>query len=347
MDGAKQAIVNLDKYRKVRIIAKISQDALTQLKKDSVDVDLLLDTITDEITKSRAKTESEKIWDLGSGDGQKLIDRMLAPEENQSVGIGIKDTVGEKHFYRGSLVILGAYTSSGKSAMANQILMNVAQSGHKVAMVSLEMTETENMARISANLAEIDVSKILGGDLTKDEQGKIKRRVKRFEEKIAKKGGMYSLWSPSNDVSIEDVLWTLKPKQNDVILIDYISLLRGGSDKDYVVNLGNIARSSKVFAKSTNSIVILLAQIDESERIKYARSIKEHANNAWVWTMTDKNKEDSVLEIKELKARNSRTGSFFVSTKLEYMQIYTADLNSTSISIDTQSKPYLQATYGK
>jgi hypothetical protein len=65
------------------------------------------------------------------------------------------------------------------------------------------------------------------GGLTKKEVKHIKERSKAFIESRKKEGHRLSIWSPSKDVDMMEVLYGLLPYDYDIIVLDYISLLRG------------------------------------------------------------------------------------------------------------------------
>jgi hypothetical protein len=134
-----------------------------------------------------------------------------------------------------------------------------------------------------------------------------------------------TIWSPEEDYGIEEMLFMLKPYKYRVVIIDYISLLKGADGDDQVKALGRIARFAKVYAKNTNTVVVLLAQLSDEGQVRYARAIKEHANNLWSWHMNEEESETSILDIRQQKARNQLRFNFQLSSHNSSMRITDVD----------------------
>jgi len=167
------------------------------------------------------------------------------------------------------------------STMANQLLINMVGRGHNTAMIPLEMTAEECTGRLMANLAKIDVSKFLLRKVTTNERKKAWDTYKKWVLDLKNNDVRWTIYRPEIDVSIEDVMFMLKPYGYDVILIDYISLLKGVDGDDQWRQLGNVARFAKTWAANNNIVVVLLVQVGLDGAIRYARSIGEHSNNCF------------------------------------------------------------------
>lgn len=165
---------------------------------------------------------------------------------------------------------------SHNSAMALQMLINMAERGYDTVLVPLEMTREETVARLLANLANVEVTKFLSGNLPENERLKTKQAIKDWVAKLRELKTRWSIYEPEADVTIEDVLFTLKPYGYKVILVDYISLLKGVDGEDSWRQLGIVARFAKIFAKVHKIVVILLAQATNDGLIRYSRAIQEH-----------------------------------------------------------------------
>lgn len=181
-------------------------------------------------------------------------------------------------FSFGSLVTIAATTSGGKSAVAFiNMMINFALQGLKVAGASLEMSKEQIAERQAAFVSGVPMHKIRAGKWTPEEEEHINRSSQLLLELIAKQGGSYwVLKKLDKDSSIEEILLQLYEKGSHVILIDYINLLKLPKGKDKWEALGDIAREAKLFADSHNCLVILLAQLNEEEHVKYSKAIEEH-----------------------------------------------------------------------
>lgn len=212
---------------------------------------------------------------------------------------------------------------SHNSLMACQLAINQAQMGYKVVIVPLEMTKDEMTARLIANVNKIDVTRILTGKLSKAEMDSCFARYKRWVKHIKKKGGRLTIYKPEADVTIEDVFAAINSYDADVRIIDYISLLKGADNDDSWQALGAIARVAKINAGSSNAVNVLLCQVNDEGKIRYARAISEHSNNSWIWVAKKEEREKEIgrIKIEQPKARNSASYPFEVGFNWAYMKV--------------------------
>lgn len=323
-------IRRLQDYAKLRKVYNICTKTLEDLNKGEItDLDDIVTDIHEEITNAKMSYTNigEELFHFGKGNNTaKLIESRLNPERKAYVPTGFTEFDKRNGgFNEGSLVIIGAPTGCGKTVMGSvQLPINMSKYAD-VAVVPLEMTENEMTDRLLANIASIPVNKFGreegDGGLTKKEVKHIKERSKAFIESRKKEGHRLSIWSPSKDVDMMEVLYGLLPYDYDIIVLDYISLLRGVDGEQQWKQLGAVARQAKVYAKTYNKIVILLAQVSSEGLIKYSKAISEHANNFWLWTLTDVNKENQILDIIQPKARNQDPTPFQVFFDFQYMQM--------------------------
>jgi hypothetical protein len=221
---------------------------------------------------------------------------------------------------------------SHNSSLAAQLAINWANMGESVTMVSLEMSAEEMTARLMANAAEIDVRKILFRKMSKDEKVKYWDSYKKFIKEKKKVGGSFNIFKPRQDMSIEDITASTFPLNSRILIIDYISLLKGVDGDDAWQKLGAVARYCKVYAESKNIIVVLLCQVSDDGKIRYAQAIKEHANYAWIFVSTKTTRENEILNIEQLKARNGRMFDFSLRARLDVMRITDLEPGEDSIA---------------
>lgn len=318
----------LTKYYKMRKLYFMSEKLNEKLLKENLDVDELMDFASTEINKARVQpSENVPIYHLGKGSNSSAIFRkILSNEKPDLVPTGFRafDRINGGFMY-GSLVLLGGSTGGGKSTMGIQMLKNMATYAESVAYVPLEMTEEESFMRLSANLARIPLTKIVNKNLTKNEKKKIWSSVKEYDAKVKKSGCRYTVFSPEIDMTVDEILITLKPYGHRVVLIDYISLLKGVDGEDAWQQLGKVARFCKIYAKNNNMIIILLVQVNDDGQIRYSKAVVEHANNAFFWVTTDESRENGIIQIKQKKARNQQMFDFQLKFQPEFMSFTDID----------------------
>lgn len=226
-------------------------------------------------------------------------------------------------FSFGSLVTIAATTGGGKSAVAFlNMMINFALQGLKVAGASLEMSKELIAERQAAYVSGIPMHKIRSGTWSSEEEKHINKSSQLLLELIAKRGGSFwVLKQLKKDSSINEMLTLLYEKGPNVILIDYINLLKLPRGQDKWEALGEVAREAKVFADAHDCLVILLAQLNEEERVKYSRAVEEHSDNVIVWSYPPQNRP-GFIHVKQIKARNQILYNFYLVEDFANMRIY-------------------------
>lgn len=319
----------LDRYRQLRGVTTMAERIYNEVEGEKIDVAEFIDSLSDDLLKVRSRSDTKsQLKHTGKGNNSsRLIKDLLYGKKKRTIPTGFK-AFDEKNggFLEGSLVIIAANSGGGKSALANQLAINVTQQAlEDVCLIPLEMTEQQMWARTLGVLTGIDVNKIQQQLLTNSEKKVLKKAYAKFAKDLKKKDTRHTVWSPEEDMSIEEMLFMLKPYGYKMIIVDYIGLLKGADGDDQVKELGRIARFAKVFAKNTGTTVVLLAQLSDEGQVKYARAIKEHANNLWSWHCNDDEAEVSIYDIKQQKARNQLRFNFQLQSHNASMRITDVD----------------------
>lgn len=294
MSEAKAIVNTLRHYFKLRTVYYAAEDTIKSLKKSSVDPDKLLDKMTDRLTSARSNSgvEHELVTFGKNSNMNPVVKNILSKGKPDVIPTGFAawdDRNGG--MYPGSLWVIAATSSGGKSVMAGQVLKNMAERAYDSVLVPLEMTVDETTSRLLANISGIDVTKILNKRLTRAERKKVADKYKEFNESLKKLDTKFSIFEPAEDLTIEEILLGLKPFNYMTHLIDYVGLLKGTDNDDQARALSKVARFAKVWAKNNNRLVILLAQSTEDGLIRYSRAINEHANNCFTYgTLVDTNR---------------------------------------------------------
>ncbi|MBL3703124.1 replicative DNA helicase [Sulfitobacter sp. BDSS02] len=176
--------------------------------------------------------------------------------------------------HKSDLLILAGRPSMGKTSLATNIAFNVAKAykrgrlpdgtegavqGGVVGFYSLEMSAEQLAGRILAEASEISSHKIRQGDMTEGE-------FRRFVEaaKALEACPLYIDDTPALPISqLAARARRLKRTQGlDVLIIDYLQLVRGTGRSDNRVNeISEITMGMKAIAKELNIPVIALSQL--------------------------------------------------------------------------------------
>lgn len=303
----------LDKYRKLRSLLEVTETLSNGLDDDKVDVDELMDQASAGLAKARINSSAKaKIYHFGKGNNTSgLIKSVLNGTRKPFIPTGYKGFDRKNGgILRGSLFMIGAPTGFGKTALATNLLKNMTDVGEDCCIVPLEMTEQQQTARIQGILTGQSVNRISQQKLTDDEKRTANKAYRDWITNLKQNNTRYSVWPPEEDVDIADVLLTLKPYKFDVILIDYISLLKGVTGDDQWKKLLEVTRYAKMFAKNNDCVVVLLFQTTKEGAISFSKNMANDCNNMWVLSGPSEEMEIIPMTVTQLKARNQSRHSF-------------------------------------
>jgi hypothetical protein len=331
VDRAHRLIEALDKYRKTRALYYMAKDIIDELKKPEVEVDDLLDEVTNVLTTTRSRHElGNLVHSIGrDANAIDLVDDALSMEDEALLKCGFKD-IDEKNGGVPSegVMLLAATTSGGKSTLLMNMLTNMYRINKiSVANVSLEMNERKITRRLLSSLTKIPYWKFVKKALSDEERAEAKRAWRKLHRYGEKYDAQYSFICPKRGVNITQLLTLVKPYGYKVIGIDYISLLDGIDEKDQWKALSAVVRQCKLFSGENNCLVILLAQLDsDDDRIRYSKGMLEHADAAWTWNYyKPEQRESKVLPIRQLKARDQELFPFELKELFEVMSVENMD----------------------
>ncbi len=171
------------------------------------------------------------------------------------------------------LIILAGRPSMGKTSLATNVAFNIAKAyrrglkpdgtegtveGGVVGFFSLEMSAEQLAARILSEAAEVPSEQIRRGDMTEGE-------FRRFVEaaKALEACPLYIDDTPALPIAqVAARARRLKRTHGlDVLIIDYLQLLRGTSKENRVQEVSEITQGLKAIAKELNIPVIALSQL--------------------------------------------------------------------------------------
>jgi replicative DNA helicase len=327
IEDALKAVKILNRYRQLRGLHELAVDIDNKMQEGKVDLDVMMEGVSSKIAAIRsAKTSKDAFLHLGKNNNSLGVVKSIlyddASEEVIPTGIPAFDQESGG-FSKGSLVTLGASSGGGKSVVANVLAKNMAALGYKVVLVPLEMTKIEMMARTMAAISQLDVTRVLQKRLTENEKAVSLKRMTQWMKKVKARGGRLTYFEPEADLDIEEIYAATNSYDADAVIIDYISLIKGADADDAWQKLGAMARTAKINAKSTKRVNILLCQVSEDGKVRYARSISEHSNNSWVWVTPKAEREKDVgrIRVEQPKSRNSRSFPFDIGIHWSHMNV--------------------------
>ncbi len=176
-------------------------------------------------------------------------------------------------FQPGSLIILAARPSVGKTALAINLAYNAASLNNKtVAFFSLEMSAEDIIRRLLASTSLINSSNINTGNLTEEDWLALSESVNAI-----KKTNL--LIDDTSGIKIADIrtkLQKLKAQDDNLglVVIDYLGLIRTNNTKldNHQLEIGEISRTLKEIAREISVPILCLCQLSRASEKRTDRT---------------------------------------------------------------------------
>lgn len=181
---------------------------------------------------------------------------------------------------QGQLIILAAKTGKGKTAYAMNLMRDIAVVQKEPSLyINTEMSDEQIDCRWMTILTpDIDIthSKIATGDLTNIEQSKVMGSMEKIYQ-----SGFHCINVPDlNMTKLISIAKRFKAQNKmKVMVVDYIGRMDTTDIKmpEHLV-LKNIAKKMKTLAQELKITIIMLAQLNEDEKLEGAKSMKNEAD---------------------------------------------------------------------
>lgn len=253
----RQIMTSGQMFHKAALMGETTSETLAQMQQ----------TVQDLQAQAAPKQKFKMIKDVARTVYENVEELAANPNRGGVTGIasGFEDldrmTAG---FQRNDLIILAARPSMGKTAFALNIAQNVAgRSDYKVALYSLEMSDTSLVQRMVCAEGNLEASKLRTGELNDDDDWlKMTAGVSNVSDSqifINDQPGIsiYEIMQSSRELKREQGL--------DMIIIDYLQLITSGSrseNRQQEVSL--ISRLLKQLARELEVPVIALSQLSRA-----------------------------------------------------------------------------------
>lgn len=259
---------NIKEKSQARQLIEVSQTIESQGFDTSIAITELLDTAEESIlniTRSRQVTAIRNSTDIVNDLLDNVQKAMQSDGGMTGLATGFRDlNYVTNGFQNGDLIILGARPSLGKSAMALNFALNVARHNDaSVAIFSLEMPDTDLMARMTSSLSNVEGNKLRSGKITDTElsdlhkSGHILKQLDLFID-------------DSSAMTIPEIFTQCRRLKNDdqldFIVIDYMQLITGDSNSqgNRQQEISKISRQLKQLAREMDVPVLALSQLSRN-----------------------------------------------------------------------------------
>lgn len=337
-----KVLKQLQQFRTLRGLNELSEiiNSTFHHEDEIPDATEMIGVIQDHISGLRFKSSNLQDHHFTIGKGSNIgpvVERVINPEKRLFIPTGI-DEFDDKNggVTLGAVMMIVGTTGGGKSLLAQNVAESMAMYAEKgVCYVPLEMTEEEMVQRSMAAKGKVAVHKIVAGKWSDDEQERCLAGLDRYNKALKKLDRRFGMFVPPEDMTFDEIITYLHPYDYDVIFIDYISLLKGAEGDDQWRELTNITRRAKIYARTHKKIVVLLAQLSDEGKIRYARGMLENANLAWTFVATEATKQAGEMHITQPKARGFDPSPITLDVDYAFMLVNGSRVSSDSVSVDS------------
>jgi len=200
-------------------------------------------------------------------------------------------------FRNGQLIVIGAPTKGGKTAMALNMAMRTADVGNNpVGIISLEMSKGELMDRLISSKSGADLSLLTkAGDTNKQLMDQIRHGVMQIAKLPIWIRDESSLNCLQLRAAIRRMVAVHKVK---LVVVDYIQLLEPTNTKDSRERqVAEASRTLKTLAKECGIVIIALTQLNADGASRESRAIEHDADLFLKISQDEKNPNDWYLNI--------------------------------------------------
>ncbi len=177
------------------------------------------------------------------------------------------------------LIMLGGYTSHGKSTLMSQIVADVCRDNTRVLIFSVEDSIEDKLIRLVANITSEPVRSILRGYANAD---KLTEAYQQIES--------WGLHIYDNVYGLEEMDVKIKKHKLqggvDVVVIDFVQNIQAKGEGIYD-RMSDVAIRLQQIAKRHNVCVLALSQISKNDNLRGAQEL-ESAADIVLWIDRDK-----------------------------------------------------------
>jgi replicative DNA helicase len=161
-------------------------------------------------------------------------------------------------FEPSEVYVIAGRPASGKTALGLNIVANILQSDKdkKVALFSLEMDRNQIAKRLIAAKGLVEMNKIRKGNLDSDNW----ERIMHTSDFLAKS----NLVIKDKEFQLSGIINSIKQEKPDIVFIDYLQLINGGSHNNKNAEVTYISRAFKEIAMALNIPIVLISQLSRS-----------------------------------------------------------------------------------
>ncbi len=323
-----------------------------QIMQNAYDQTLPLEQILDKAESGIFKLSSNKRLDdltnmptLVNQAFEAINKRMNSPDTISGLKTGFITLDGiTSGFQEGSLNVLAARPSMGKTALALTVCQHVALAEQKaVGIFSLEMSAVQLVSRMLCSLALVDMNRVRNGDLHFESF----TRLGNAAGKLSEADIFIDDSAVLNVMELRSKARKLMTSHNlGLIIIDYLQLMSGGGKgggENRQQEISNISRSLKALARELEIPILALSQLSRAVEsrpnkrpmlsdLRESGSIEQDADLVMFIYRDEyydqQSEKKGIAEIIVGKQRNGPTGSIELMFHSNYVSFHELEKSS-------------------
>ncbi len=260
---------NLESYAKIveekyylRSLMNVANEIVENAHSGYQDVKVLLDSAEQKIFEIRQGKDSKGLVPINEAIIETYDRLQKLSGENKENFVGVPTGFSQLDrvilgLNKSDLVLLAARPAMGKTALALNIVTNVAIKSHKaVAFFSLEMSKDQLVTRVLSSIAKIKGISLKTGNLTTDDWNRLAVGAQELSQ-----AQIYIDDMPN--ITVSEMKAKVRRLRNiDLVVVDYLQLMQSARRSDNrVQEISDITRALKVMAKELDVPVIALSQL--------------------------------------------------------------------------------------
>lgn len=206
------------------------------------------------LTTLRQKAEIVTAHDAAAD----FIRRMGSRQKPEYLSLGMRDLDKMLYLELGDFILLGGYSSSGKTMLSLQFALALAEK-YRVGYFTLETSPRKLTDRLIAHMAQAPLSAIKECRL----EGEDARRASEAARRLDK---LPLDLIPASGMSVRDIQAAALNRRYQVIFVDYLQII-SAQGKNRYEQVTNISMGLHTLAQAHGIVVFALAQLSRPEKV--------------------------------------------------------------------------------
>lgn len=291
--------------------------AVAQLARAGMDGADLADVLdhaqaaVDKVTNSRRTADyRHKVGNLASS----VLDELECPPAGRvSTGLSDLDDLIGGGLRPKTLTVIGARPGVGKSVIASNIALNAARNGHRTLFFTLEMGADEIMKRLYANIAKVDLKRIMNYELADDDWTALARAANAVQDLP-----LEILDPPSATLAVIRSAARQAARDDQplgLLVVDFLQRMDSTGGRTRSEEIGQISSALKSLARELDVPILVLSSLNRASEsrpdkrpvlsdLRESGDIESDADTVWLLYRNPTGEGIDAAEVEVITAKN-------------------------------------------